>query len=326
MKAEILSLLRESTDYISGQELCERFGVSRTAVWKAVNQLKKEGYEIRAVSNKGYKLIQEPDILSENEIKSRLQTKWAGNRICYFDLTDSTNQQARLLAEQGAEHGTVVVADRQTAGRGRRGRQWDSPPGTNIYFTLLLRPEFHPSKASMLTILMALAVAKGIEETGVEGVSIKWPNDVLLNGRKVCGILTEMSAEPDGINHVVIGTGINTGPYTFPEELQDKATAIANETGRKVNRAELLQKVLQQFETVYEEFCRIGNLSYLIADYEKRLVNKDREVKVLDPKGEYAATAKGITENGELVVIDESGEERQIYAGEVSVRGIYGYV
>lgn len=326
MKAKILALLRESQDYLSGQELCEKFGVSRTAVWKAINQLKKEGYRIEAVRNRGYKLQQQPDILSESEIKSRLDTKWAGSRVCYFDITDSTNLQVKRLAEQGASHGTLAVADRQTAGRGRRGRQWDSPSGTNLYFTLLLRPQFPPSKASMLTILMAIAVAKALEETGVEEVKIKWPNDVVINGKKICGILTEMSAEPDCIHYVVIGVGINIGRYDFAEELKATATSVINETGKEVKRAEVLKNVLKWFEEIYELFCRTETLKPLIEEYEKRLVNKDREVKVLDPKGEYIAVAKGITENGELVVMDEAGQEQLVYAGEVSVRGIYGYV
>lgn len=326
MKAKILTLLRESEDYVSGQELCERFGVSRTAVWKAVNQLKKEGYRIEAVQNRGYKLMQQADILNESEIVSRLDTEWAGCRVVYFDVTDSTSIQAKRLAEQGARHGTLAVADRQTAGRGRRGRQWDSPSGTNLYFSILLRPRFHPEKASMLTVLMALAATEAAEAAGVENIKIKWPNDLVLNGKKVCGILTELSAEPDCIHYVVIGTGINTAGQDFPEELQGTATSIFNETGIEIKRAELLQGTLKRFEEVYETFTKAGSLEPLREAYESRLVNKDREVKVLDPKGEYTALAKGITENGELIVIDETGRERLVYAGEVSVRGIYGYV
>lgn len=326
MKAKILTLLRESEDYLSGQELCERFGVSRTAVWKVINQLKKEGYPIEAVQNRGYKLTEQPDILNESEIKSRLNTDWTGGEVVYFETTDSTNIRAKKLAEQGAAHGSVVAADKQTGGLGRRGRQWDSPSGINLYFTLLLRPDFKPSQASMLTILMAIAVSKALEEASVKEVKIKWPNDLVLNGKKICGILTEMSAEPDCIHYVVIGTGINLGQKEFAEELKESATSILIETGIKLKRAELLQKILKYFEEAYDLFCRTGNLSPLRNEYEKRLVNKGREVKVLDPKGEYVALAKGINENGELIVTDKEGNERLVYAGEVSVRGIYGYV
>lgn len=326
MKSKILALLRESGDYLSGQELCERFGVSRTAVWKAIGQLKQDGYPIEAVKNRGYKLLAEPDIFNKSEIESRMNTKWAGRNTVYFNSTDSTNIRAGELAGQGAVHGTLVVADRQTGGLGRRGRSWESPEGVNLYFTLLLRPDFHPSKASMLTVLMAEAAADAMEKAGIEGLKIKWPNDIVLNGKKVCGILTEMNAEPDCIHFVMIGTGINIGQKTFPEELKEKATSVLLETGTAPDRAQLLCMIMKEFERVYEEFLQTENLSGIRDDYEKRLVNKNREVRVLDPKGEYTALAKGINENGELLVTDEEGKEHSVYAGEVSVRGIYGYV
>ena len=193
MKGEILKLLKETDGYVSGQELCRRFGVSRTAVWKVVNQLKEEGYEIEAVRNRGYALKGAGDVLSEAELLSCLETEWAGGRIVYFDATDSTNAQAKRLAH--APHGTLVVSDRQDGGKGRRGRSWASPSGVGIWMSLILRPEIAPSSASMLTLAAALAVREGIqEETGLSPL-IKWPNDLVLNGKKICGILTEMSTE-----------------------------------------------------------------------------------------------------------------------------------
>ena len=202
MKTEILKLLRESGDYISGQELCGKFHVSRTAVWKVINQLKEEGYGIEAVQNKGYRLNVNPDVLSFSELKSRMQTKWAGRNIVYYEETGSTNIDAKLLGEQGAEHGTVVVADKQNAGRGRRGRSWQSPAGKDIYFTILLRPEFEPDKAAGLTLIMALSVTQAVRSCCGLEAGIKWPNDVVLNGKKICGILTEMNVETDYIQHV----------------------------------------------------------------------------------------------------------------------------
>lgn len=184
MKAKILAALRETEGYVSGQELCERFGVSRTAVWKAINQLKKDGYEIEAVQNRGYRIVGAPDILSENELSSIRKTDWIGKKIYYYDETDSTNVRASRLAEEGAEHGTLVVADQQDAGKGRRGRGWSSLPGTGIFMTLILKPELNPSNASMLTLVAAMAVAKGITRcTGMEA-KIKWPNDIVINGKK----------------------------------------------------------------------------------------------------------------------------------------------
>ena len=217
MKSEILALLRESGDYISGQELCNRFGVSRTAVWKVMKQLKEEGYIIEAVQNKGYRLTENPDVFSASELKSRIRNQWAGRELYFYGETGSTNTDAKRLGEEGAPHGTVVAADMQTAGRGRRGRTWESPAGKDIYFSILLRPEFAPDKAAGLTLVMALAVARAVEEKcGVEA-GIKWPNDVVVNGKKICGILTEMTVETDYIQHVVTGVGINVNMDSLPE-------------------------------------------------------------------------------------------------------------
>ena len=203
MKAKILRLLRERDGYISGQEICEKLAVSRTAVWKAVGQLKEEGYVIEAVQNKGYRLSEVPDLVTREEIVSRLETEWAGHPTVFLEKTDSTNNEAKRLAEAGASHGTLVVAEFQEAGKGRRGRSWASQRGTGIWMTILLKPEFPPAQAAMLTLVAAMAVADGIQEVTGLHAGIKWPNDIVLSGKKVCGILTEMSAEPDYINHVV---------------------------------------------------------------------------------------------------------------------------
>lgn len=325
MKAEILTLLRNSREYVSGQDLCARFGVSRTAVWKAINQLKEEGYEIEALQNKGYILRSYPDILSKNEISSRLGTKWVGKTLYYYEDTDSTNADAMRLGEEGAEHGTLVVANHQNKGRGRRGRVWQSPVGTTISMSFLVKPEIAPGKASMLTLVMALAVAKGIEEACDLSTAIKWPNDILVNGKKVCGILTEMKAEMDYIHGVIIGVGINVNVESFPEDLQSMATSLILEKGRKVSRAEVIERVAENFEEYYEKFMESEDLSLLRDLYEERLISKGKAVKVLDPQGEYTGISKGITDTGELVVETQDGKEQQVYAGEVSVRGIYGY-
>ncbi len=326
MKAEILSLLRERGSYVSGQELCEHFGVSRTAVWKAINQLKKEGYCIQAVQNRGYLLVSEDEVFGQNELESRMDTKWAGHPVSFYDAVNSTNLRAKLDADNGAPEGALVVADMQTAGRGRRGRTWSSPAGLNVYFTLILKPQYVPDKASMVTLVMALAVAEGIRETcGVEA-GIKWPNDIVANGKKICGILTEMSVERDFIHHVVIGVGINVGLQEFAPELAATATSLQAECGRKVPKAALVANIMKAFEKHYEVFRGKADLSGLIGSYNEMLVNRDREVRVLDPKGEYNGIARGINEVGELLVELPDGRVEKVYAGEVSVRGIYGYV
>ena len=325
MKAAILSCLRETEGYVSGQELCKQFGVSRSAVWKAIQKLQKEGYEIEAVPNKGYHLL-EGTVYGEAEIRSRIHTKWAGASLKYFETTTSTNLLAKQAGEENAPHGMLFVADEQTAGRGRRGRVWESPKGSNVYFTILLRPQMDPNKASMLTLVMAHSVAKAIERLTMKSPKIKWPNDILLDEKKVCGILTEMSAEKDYIHYVVCGVGINVQEQEFPEEIREKATSLESAVGAKVSKAGLLQFIIEEFEKDYEAFITTENLAPLQESYSALLVNVDREVKILDPKGEWEGIARGINEEGELLVENRAGEIVTVYAGEVSVRGLKGYV
>lgn len=326
MKTKILELMRDNQDYISGQELCERFGVSRTAVWKAVNQLKEEGYDIEAVRNKGYRLKSAPEVLSESELGSRIRTRWAGRNLSYLKETDSTNNDAKRCMEEGGVHGTLIVAERQTAGRGRRGRLWESPEGTAIYMTIGMKPEFAPDKVSMLTLVMALSVAEAIEEQSGLEAGIKWPNDVVVNKRKVCGILTEMILEAEYIRCVVTGVGINVNQTAMPEEIAQTATSLFIEKGEKLSRAALIESVMRHFENNYDCFIGSLDLSELKEAYEARLANKDQLVRVLDPKGEYEGIARGIRCTGELIVELPDGIVREVYAGEVSVRGYYGYV
>lgn len=328
-RAEVLALLRSSEDYVSGQELCERFQVSRTAVWKVINQLKESGYEIEAVQNRGYRLVSAPAKMSESEIRSRMETKWIAKEIYYYDSIDSTNVEAKRLAESGASDGALVTADAQTAGRGRRGRKWESPSGSNIYFTLLLKPAYAPDKASMLTLVIAHSVAAAIEKVCGLKVGIKWPNDLVSDGKKLCGILTEMTMEMDYIVHVVVGVGINVNQddeSQFPEEIRQTATSLKMQCGRSFDRAELIAACMKAFETDYEKFLQTQDLSLLLDSYNQLLINRERKVKVLDPKGAYEGIAKGILANGDLIVERENGEKELVYAGEVSVRGVYGYV
>jgi BirA family biotin operon repressor/biotin-[acetyl-CoA-carboxylase] ligase len=327
---EILKKLREADGYVSGQELCQYYGVSRTAVWKAMKQLEKEGYIIEAQNNKGYRLVESSDldVFAKVEIESHLDTKWVGRNLVFHRETGSTNLDAKKLADEGAASGALVVADMQTAGRGRRGRDWVSPAGKDIYMTLMLRPECRPDRASALTLVMALAVLEAIREfMPLEcQVGIKWPNDIVINNKKTCGILTEMSAELDGIHYVVIGVGINVNQTEFADEIKANATSMLIENGTKINRSKLVARVMHYFEEDYEIFAKTWDLTGLVDKYNKYLVNCGKEVRVLDPKGEYDAYAEGINENGELIVKrKDNGETVLVYAGEVSVRGVYGY-
>ncbi len=228
---------------MSGQELCERFGVSRTAVWKAVGQLKKQGYHIEAVQNKGYLLASEGEVYGKNELESRMDTKWAGRPVSFYDVLPSTNLQAKLDAERGAAEGTLVVADMQTAGRGRKGKDWSSPAGLNLYFTLILKPDYVSERVSMATLLMGMAVAESIRDICGLEAGVKWPNDIVIGGRKVCGILAEMSVEREFIHYVVVGVGINVNEQEFDPEIAGTATSLKKESGETVSRARLLASV-----------------------------------------------------------------------------------
>lgn len=376
MKSEILHLLRNADGYISGQQLCEAFGVSRTAVWKAINQLKEEGYVIDSVQNKGYRITEYPDIITDTEIRSLLikdsailkskadteqgreadskdknesTDKVSDNKlkdnnpddnnpddnklegvfqhIRYFEKTDSTNNQAKLAAESNAPDGTLFVAECQTGGRGRRGRSWESPAGTGIWMSLLLRPDMSPESASMLTLVLAIAMVEAIREE-VKDIDcyIKWPNDIVVNGKKITGILTEMSAEMDLIHYVVIGIGINVNTTEFDEAIRDMATSLYLETHRKIKRSNIIAAFSRSFDKYYHEFLKTNDLSLLVDKYNKLLINKDRTVRAIYEKEELIATAIGINKEGELIVKDEAGKEIAIRAGEVSVRGLYGYV
>lgn len=326
LKTEILRYLKETDTHISGQELCGQLGVSRTAVWKVIRQLQEEGYEIEAVRNRGYRLVESGDVLSVAELKSVIKTERAGQNLVYLEQTDSTNNEARRQAEQGAPDGTLVLAELQTAGKGRRGRFWTSPPGTGIWMSLLLRPDFTPEHAANLTLVAAMAVETGIREVTGLDCQIKWPNDIVLDGKKICGILTEMSTEEDCIRHVVVGIGINVNIEEFPEEIGATATSLAIVSGSTMKRAPLVDAVMRAWEHYYGIFQETLDMSVLKDTYNRHLVNLGREVKVLAPKGEYNGISQGINDSGELMVALESGEIREVISGEVSVRGVYGYV
>jgi len=243
----------------------------------------------------------------------------------HFETIDCTNRKATELAVEGANHGTLVTADAQQAGIGRRGRSWSSEKGTGIYMSMLLRPRIATDKASMLTLVAALAVESAIAETLQCQPMIKWPNDIVLNKKKICGILTELALNSTEIDYVVIGIGINANNKEFPEEIVQTASSLFLELNEEIDRELLITEVWKRFAVYYEQFLETEDLTLLKEEYEKALVNKEEKVKVLDPLGEYIGVAKGITNTGELIV-DTEGEIRYVSSGEVSVRGIYGYV
>ncbi len=326
MKAKILKILKETDGYVSGQALCGRFGVSRTAVWKAVRALQEEGFAIEAVRSCGYRLKEDGDVYTQAGLESVLTTRWLGHPLVFVEETDSTNNQVRRLAEQGAAEGTLVVAGQQNAGKGRRGRSWVAPAGTGIWMSFLLRPQFPPECASMLTLVAAMAVAGGIEEVTGLSCGIKWPNDIVADGKKVCGILTEMNSDMDTIQYVVVGIGINVGMREFPPEIRDTATSLELCLGGPVRRTKLADAVLRGWEHCYGIFLKTLDFSELMEEYNKRMVNRNREVRVLSPGDGYTGVSRGITQAGELIVELGDGRVKNVISGEVSVRGVYGYV
>lgn len=249
-----------------------------------------------------------------------------GKKIVHKEITGSTNLDIKELAINGAEEGTVVCADMQTAGRGRRGRSWVSEKGDSLLFSLLLRPDVSPDKASQITLLMALAVTKVLRENYGLEAGIKWPNDIVISSKKICGILTELYPDTDGKFFVIVGCGINVAQKNIPNELQNMATSLFLESNTVFSMEELLYGVLEEFEQYYDKFLQSAALEAFREEYNEWLISRDKEVRVLDPKGEFNGISKGINDKGELLVQLADGSITEVYAGEVSVRGLYGYV
>lgn len=271
-----------------------------------------------------YEEIVTDGIYNETTIADQIHTKWAGKTVHFARETDSTNLWIKRLAKEGASEGTLALAEFQSAGRGRLGRSWEVPEGTSVMMSILLRPKFEPQYAPMLTLVMGMAVAKAVKKLGFD-VSIKWPNDVVVSHKKICGILTEMGVRDGKIDYAVIGVGINVNIREFPEEMADKATSLYLESGREFDRSQIPGLVMEAFEEYYEKFAATCDLSGLKEEYESILANYDQPVRVL-AKEPYEGVARGITDGGELLVEKTDGTIVAVSAGEVSVRGLYSYV
>ena len=271
-----------------------------------------------------YEEIVTGSIYNETTIADQIHTKWAGKTVHFARETDSTNLWIKRLAKEGASEGTLALAEFQSAGRGRLGRSWEVPEGTSVMMSILLRPKFEPQYAPTLTLVMGMAVAKAVKNLGFD-VSIKWPNDVVVSHKKICGILTEMGVRDGKIDYAVIGVGINVNIKEFPEEMADKATSLYLESGREFDRSQIPGLVMEAFEEYYEKFAATCDLSGLKEEYESILANYNQPVRVL-AKEPYEGVARGITDGGELLVEKTDGTIIAVSAGEVSVRGLYSYV
>ena len=271
-----------------------------------------------------YEEIVTGSIYNETTIADQIHTKWAGKTVHFAREIDSTNLWIKRLAKEGAPEGTLALAEFQSAGRGRLGRSWEVPEGTSVMMSILLRPKFEPQYAPTLTLVMGMAVAKAVKNLGFD-VSIKWPNDVVVSHKKICGILTEMGVRDGKIDYAVIGVGINVNIKEFPEEMADKATSLYLESGREFDRSQIPGLVMEAFEEYYEKFAATCDLSGLKEEYESILANYNQPVRVL-AKEPYEGVARGITDGGELLVEKTDGTIVAVSAGEVSVRGLYSYV
>lgn len=328
MKEKILHLLKESGDcFLSGQDISNILDVSRTAIWKYINQLKLDGYNIEAVSNKGYRIISSPDILSAEEIKPYLNTELIGQNIIYYNTLESTNTLAKRLGDSSEISGTVVLAEEQTNGRGRLGRNWVSPFGKGIWMSILLRPNINPVEAVNLTQTAAAAIVLATEELGIDTL-IKWPNDIVINSKKVSGILTEMNAELTRINYVVVGIGINANieKDEFPIELHETATSLKIETGCIVNRRALTAGILNNFEKLYFQLIKEHNPSASINICREKSAVIGKKVLILANEKKLEAQVLDIDPHGQLVVQYEDGTRENILSGEVSIRGKDAYI
>lgn len=319
INARILEVLRaKSHAYISGEQLSRELNMSRTAVWKHVNTLRDLGYKVEAITSVGYKLVSSPELLLPLEIKNGLNTRFIGQNIHWEYEVSSTNSLALQLADQNAVEGTLVVSESQKQGRGRIGRSWISQPETGIYMSLILRPSFVPMKAPCITFISAIALVEALKEILGIDAKIKWPNDVMINGKKTAGILTELRAEMESIHYIIVGIGINVNNTHFPKDLRHKVTSLAIERKEKVSRIRLLQAILRAFERWYllalsdqpgPTFERWRELSCTVGQQIE--VNLGDEV--------LKGLATRLEPNGSLYLQLDSGEERQILAGDVTM-------
>lgn len=320
MRNEILEYFRKADGkFVSGEQISKDLKVSRTAIWKQINVLKARGYIFESSTRKGYRLIFAPDLLTPLEISTVLRTDVFGHHLVYMETTPSTNEEAKRIAREGAEEGTIVVSEEQTTGHGRLARGFYSPYAKGVWFSLILRPDFPPMEAAKFTLLAAVGVCRGIRRMGLKDCGIKWPNDILYHGKKLVGILTEMSASMEKIDYIVMGIGINTGAKKeeFPVAFRESATSFVNE-GVDVSRKELLAAVLAELENEYK-VAREEGFAKVLKDWEELSVTIGQDVRVIFNEESFTGKAVGIDRDGCLLV-DTGKEVTRVIAGDVSIR------
>ena len=317
--AKILSALRANPDGVSGAQLAEQLAISRAAVWARMDELRKVGYDIEASPHFGYKLVSSPDALHADDLLARLgNTKVVGRDIQVFEQTTSTNDVVERLARDGVKEGAVVFAESQTKGRGRLGRKWSSPTHKGLWLSVLLRPDLRPQETTQLTVISATALRRAIKTVTGLSADIKWPNDLLLGGKKVAGILTEMSAETDRVRHVIIGIGmdVNQDASDLPGELRPIATSLKMESGDEISRAELATEVLRELDTDYARIG-MGKFPEVADEWEAACVTIGRNVTVHIGNQKFRGRAESLDDDGALLVRTEHGHLERITGGDV---------
>jgi len=317
-KNQILAFLKESKgNWISGESISRSLSVSRTAIWKHIQKLREDGYLIESSPKKGYLLKKTSHLLLTHEIREGLSTEVFGRRdILYFGETDSTNTRAKELADHGAPEGTVIVSEKQTDGRGRKGRNWFSPSREGIYVSLILRPGISPDEAPKTTLLTAVAVAEALISLTRLKVNIKWPNDILISGKKIAGILTEIKAEMDAIDYIIVGLGLNVNTPDFPDDIREKATSILIETGAPFSRVRVIKEYLKQYERYYKIFGSIG-FDPILARWKTLSNIIGQQITVESMGTEHTGQVQDIDKDGVLILKDNSGQYHRIFSGDV---------
>ena len=318
-REKILRLFRaRNSDYLSGEELSQELGISRTAIWKHIQALRALGYRIDAATSRGYRLLSVPQELIADEIRSRLSTRVIGREIICHEQLASTNLTAMELGEAGAIEGLVIIAEQQTAGKGRLGRRWESPASVNLYLSVLLRPAMPPWEVPRLTFLSAVAAARALQDVTGLKVEVKWPNDLLVNGRKIAGLLNEMSAESDAVHHVVLGIGLNINMTAeqFPPDLRYPATSVRLEKGSSTSRLDVVVALLEHFDRLYAEFQSCG-MKPIRQAWQELFAMLGNRVRVELGAASLTGVVAGIDEEGALLLQLPDGKIEKILAGDV---------
>jgi len=322
MEDKILNKLKQADDYISGESLSSNLKISRAAIWKHIKNLKSKGYIIEGISNKGYKLISSPDLLNKSELLSLIKTDVLGKNIIHFDDIDSTNVKAKELAQNNIENGSIIIAEKQTLGSGRFNRKWVSPIG-GLWFSLVLRPTIPPTEAPKITQIAAASIYKTLSDLNITS-TIKWPNDILLNDKKLCGILAEMKCDMDSVHYLVLGIGmnINIDESDFDDSIKPIATSLKIEFNKNFERSKLLAKFLYNFEILYNKFLNNLDLSETISICKSHSNIFGKQAKLITYNSEEIVTCISLSDAGDLIVKDSLGNEKAVLTGEISFNGM----